>query len=90
MDIKNYKTKAEPKGIASGVPVFCAHDKIAKVKDLRPNPKNPNKHPSDQIALLAKIIMATGWRAPITVSADSGYIVKGHGRYMAALAGGAG
>lgn len=88
MDIKNYKTKAEPKGIASGVPVFCAHDKIAKVKDLRPNPKNPNKHPSDQIALLAKIIMATGWRAPITVSADSGYIVKGHGRYMAALAGG--
>lgn len=88
MDIKSYKTKAEPKGMAGSVPVFCAHDKIAKVKDLRPNPKNPNKHPQDQIALLAKIIMATGWRAPITVSANSGYIVKGHGRYMAALAGG--
>ena len=86
MDIENYKTDATAKSSADGIPIFCAHDKILPVKELRPNPKNPNKHPQDQISLLAKIIKATGWRAPITVSAHSGYIVKGHGRYMAALA----
>lgn len=86
MDIKNYKTDATSKSSADGIPVFCAHDKILPTKELRPNPKNPNKHPQDQISMLSKIIRATGWRAPITVSARSGYIVKGHGRYMAALA----
>ena len=88
MEIKNYTTKAEPKGMAGGVPVFCAHSQIVQVANLRPNPKNPNKHPKEQIALLANIISATGWRQPITISAQSGYIVKGHGRYMAALAAG--
>ena len=86
MDIRNYTTGAKPKSTASSVPVFCSHDKLMPIKELRPNPKNPNKHPKEQIALLGKIIKATGWRAPITVSARSGYIVKGHGRYMAALA----
>jgi len=53
--------------------------------DLKPNPRNPNKHPDKQIALLAKIIAAQGWRAPITVSNRSGLIVRGHGRLAAAL-----
>ena len=53
-------------------------------KDLRPNPKNPNQHPPEQIKLLASIIRATGWRAPITVSKRSGLVTKGHGRLMAA------
>lgn len=88
MEINNYKTAAEPKGNAGGVPVFCAHDKTMALTKLRPNPKNPNKHSKEQISLLAKIIKATGWRAPITISAQSGYIVKGHGRYMAAMAAG--
>ena len=38
----------------------------------------------EQIKLLADIIKRTGWRAPITVSNLSGYIVKGHGRLKAA------
>ena len=30
---------------ASGVKVFCAHDKIVDLTLLIPNPRNPNQHP---------------------------------------------
>ena len=83
-ELAEYITTAEPKAYADGVPVFCAHDAIVPIKDLQPNPKNPNQHPPEQIKLLASVIRATGWRGPITVSTRSGYIVKGHGRLMAA------
>lgn len=69
---------------ASGIPVYCSHDKIVPTEDVEPNPRNPNKHPEDQIVLLAKIIKQQGWRAPITVSTLSNLIVRGHGRLMAA------
>ena len=72
------------KGTAGGIPVFCAYDKIVELSELRPNPKNPNQHPEEQVALLAKIIEVQGWRAPVTVSTLSGYIVRGHGRFLAA------
>ena len=83
-ELAEYTTAAQPKAYADGVPVFCAHDAIVPLKDLRPNPKNPNQHPPEQIKLLASIIRATGWRAPITVSKRSGLVTKGHGRLMAA------
>ena len=83
--MKDYKTEAEPKAWADGVPVFCAHDAIVDVAKLVPNPKNPNQHPDSQIQLLGRIIRQTGWRQPITVSKRSGFIVKGHGRLAAAL-----
>lgn len=51
---------------------------------LVPNPRNPNKHPDNQIKLLAKIMAHQGWRSPIVVSNRSGFITKGHGRLMAA------
>ena len=59
-ELSEYITTAEPKAYADGVPVFCAHDAIVPIKDLRPNPKNPNQHPPEQIKLLASIIRATG------------------------------
>ena len=80
-----YKPEAKPKEWADGVPVYCAHDKIVDVATLVPNPKNPNTHPDNQIQLLGRIIRQAGWRAPITVSTRSGFIVKGHGRLSAAL-----
>lgn len=83
--MNDYKTEAEPKAWADGVPVFCAHDAIVDVAKLVPNPKNPNQHPDSQIQLLGRIIRQTGWRQPITVSKRSGFIVKGHGRLAAAL-----
>jgi DNA modification methylase len=80
-----YKSHVEPKAHASGVPVYCAHDEIVPVEKVIANPKNPNTHPDGQIEVLSRIIQSTGWRQPITVSARSGFIVKGHGRLMAAI-----
>jgi len=64
--------------------VECAYDELWPIDRLKPHPRNPNKHPDKQIALLAKVIKETGWRSPIVVSERSGYVVKGHGRLLAA------
>ncbi|MEW6505506.1 MAG: ParB/Srx family N-terminal domain-containing protein [Chloroflexota bacterium] len=64
--------------------VYCAFDKMVPLAEIKPNPKNPNQHPQEQIALLAKIITEQGWRCPITVSTRSGYIVRWHCRLEAA------
>ncbi len=65
-------------------PVQCAYDKMVGVRDLMPHPKNPNRHPKSQIELLAKVIKRHGWRAPITISKLSGFMVRGHARHLAA------
>lgn len=75
----------KPRTFIDKVPVWCAHDKIVNCVELKPNPKNPNTHPGKQIELLGKIILAQGWRVPITVSKRSSLIVKGHGRLEAAF-----
>lgn len=77
------KTPASPP-LASGIPVYCAHLRIADITSLIPNPRNPNRHGDTQVALLAKIIRHQGWRAPITISRRSGFVVTGHGRLEAA------
>jgi ParB-like chromosome segregation protein Spo0J len=64
--------------------VECAHDKIVSLKELKEHPGNPNKHPPEQIKLLAKIIRVSGWRNPIVISNRSGLITKGHARLKAA------
>ena len=74
----------EPKAMADTIEVYCAHDKIVDTDALVGNPRNPNKHPKEQIAALAKIIKRQGWRHPIVVSNRSGFVVKGHGRLLAA------
>ena len=70
--------------LKSSVPVFCVHTKLVSLEEVIPNPRNPNKHPDNQIALLSKIIKSQGWRSPIVVSKRSGFVVKGHGRLLAA------
>lgn len=74
----------EIKGWAGDYAVYCAHDEVVETGKLVPNPRNPYNHPDQQIALLAKIIAGQGWRAPITVSKRSGFIVRGHARLKAA------
>ena len=66
-------------------PVPCSFSKMMPPGDLVPNPRNPNTHPDSQIALLAKIIDFQGWRLPIVVSKRSGFVVRGHGRLLAAF-----
>ncbi|MDD5288337.1 MAG: DNA methyltransferase [Dehalococcoidales bacterium] len=64
--------------------IECAYKELVSLEKIIPNPRNPNTHSKEQIKLLAKIIDAQGWRAPITVSTRSGFIVRGHGRLLAA------
>ncbi len=64
--------------------IYCAHTDVAATDSLIENPRNPNRHPEDQIIALAKIIRHQGWRNPIVVSRRSGFVVKGHGRLLAA------
>lgn len=64
---------------------YCAYDELWEVGKVVPHPRNPNQHPDNQLKLLAKIIEGHGWRAPITVSKRSGYVIRGHGRLAAAL-----
>lgn len=66
------------------IKILCTYDKLEPVEKLVENPKNPNRHPEKQIALLAKIIKAQGFRRPIVVSKRSGFIIVGHGRFAAA------
>lgn len=71
--------------MAGDIPVYCSHDEIVDIMKVIPNPKNPNSHPERQIEILAQVILAQGWRKPITVSKRSGFVVAGHGRLLAAL-----
>ena len=76
--------RTRPPSEASGIPVFCAYDRLVPIEKVIGNPRNPNTHPKVQVDMLAKIIKAQGWRAPITISTRSGFIVRGHGRLAAA------
>lgn len=58
--------------------------KIIPVSDVVPNPKNRNNHSDDQIDRLAKIIQYQGFRSPLIISNQSGQLVSGHGRLLAA------
>lgn len=64
--------------------VHMAGVEMVPVSQLKPHPKNPNKHPPEQIERLAQIIQYAGWRRFITVSKRSGLVTVGHGRLMAA------
>jgi hypothetical protein len=80
------KSKKAPKVEPGKEPeIRCSYQKLADPKSLKPNPRNPNKHSPEQIAILAKIIQHQGWRSPIVVSQRSGLVVAGHGRLEVAL-----
>jgi len=63
--------------------IHCRYDQMVPISELCPHPKNRNKHGEDQIERLAKLISHHGFRAPIIVSNQSGFIVKGHGTLFA-------
>ena len=67
------------------IKIECAYTDRVSVKKMQPNSLNPNEHPEEQIKLLAEIIKQVGWRDPITISKRSGFIVRGHGRFAAAV-----
>ena len=90
---KSSKKQAPPKKapaakkdltVADGIPVHCSCDDIVPVGKVKPYPGNANMHPDEQVLLLAKLINGHGWRGPITISNQSGFVVRGHGRLAAA------
>lgn len=58
--------------------------KIVQVKDLKPRQGNRNHHPQEQLDRLAEVYKYQGFRNPIIVSNQSGQIVCGTGRFLAA------
>src|ERR1035437_7341540 len=54
------------------------------IDSIKPNERNRNKHPEEQIERLSKLIKNFGWRHPLIVSKQSGLLVVGHGRLLAA------
>lgn len=68
--------------------VHCKYDALVPVSELKPNSRNRNHHPPEQIARLTKLLAYQGIRAPIVVSSLSGQIAKGHGTLAAIKANG--
>lgn len=65
--------------------VRCLYDKLVPIHQLKKHPRNRNSHPPEQIKELAEILKYQGWRYPIKVSKQSGFITAGHGRLLAAV-----
>lgn len=57
---------------------------LRPIGSITPYDKNPRHHPEAQVEALAKAIQEFGFDQPIVVD-PQGVIIKGHGRYMAAL-----
>ena len=66
------------------IEIKCTYSEIRDIDKCVENPRNSNKHSTKQIAALAKIIKARGFRHPIVISKRSQFIVAGHGRLEAA------
>lgn len=57
---------------------------LVPLSKIMVNPKNRNKHSSEQIERLTKIIEYQGFRNPLIISARTQMLVAGHGRLEAA------
>ena len=66
------------------IQIRCSYDELVPIGELKPNPENPNQHPEKQIAVLEVLIQTDGFRNAVVVSNQSGFIVSGHGRLLAA------
>lgn len=64
--------------------IHCLYDELVKPSKLKKHPKNPNKHPKEQIERLADILKYQGFRYAVKVSKNTGFITSGHGRVEAA------
>src|ERR1700731_4540010 len=62
---------------------FPREIKLASVRKLRPNKRNPRTHSKKQIDQIVQSIRRFGWTCPIIVDED-GVILAGFARYLAA------
>ena len=59
--------------------------KMVELRSLKMKSNNRNHHGQDQIEMLAEHYKYQGFRNPLIVSNQSGEIVSGNGRYLAAV-----
>ena len=83
-DLDSMNKNNKEKQTTDGVVIRCAFTRLADVDSLKPNSRNPNKHPAGQLKLYGKVIEHQGWRRAVVVSTRSGFIVTGHGAVEAA------
>jgi len=57
---------------------------LVNIELIKTHPKNPNVHPPEQIKRLKQIIKHQGFRTPLVVSKQTGLLIAGHGRLLAA------
>lgn len=69
----------------SEIKIQATEIKIVPIKDLTLKKGNRNSHPQEQIERIAKLYEYQGFRNPITVSNQSGEVVCGNGRVLAAI-----
>jgi hypothetical protein len=80
--MKKNKKAAKPSELSY---IKCVSSEIVHIEDLKPNPRNPNFHPKEQIKRLADVLKYQGIRQPIQVSRLSNFMVTGHGTREACL-----
>ncbi len=68
------------------IPIHCRYDRLTPVPELfrALHPQNNNRHPPEQLTLLAEIFQHTGIRHSVIVSRRSNLVVAGEGRVRAA------
>ena len=62
------------------IKVKCKYDKMLPIKEVLPNPRNPNQHPTIQMKGLQATLKDNEIRHPLIVSKQSGLLVAGHAR----------
>lgn len=77
--------KVLPKSSPKQIKIKATSIKMVAVAKIKPHPKNPNVHSPAQIDKLKEIIKFQGFRNPVVISNQSGFLNAGHGRYEAAL-----
>lgn len=73
------------KGFSVTIPIRCTYTKLEDPRKLKPNPRNPNKHPERQLDIYEEVVRLQGWRRAAVVSKRSGLIVMGHGAREVAI-----
>jgi hypothetical protein len=68
------------------IQIRCAYTRMVPISELKAkfHPKNPNRHPTEQIERLAEIYKYQGVRKPAVLSKRSDLLTAGHGRILAA------
>lgn len=64
--------------------IKCSYSRLIHFDDIKFHPKNPNRHPPEQLTRIAKVMDYQGFRRCPTISTLSGCLIVGEGRIRAA------